>query len=164
MGEKPKLFKPFAKTLMLTLATKVLRGNAIAADDDGTMQTRVLRRVAETLETRAPAFQEEYQHQRRQAEGDGLAGKIRNAILDAVLDGTGDGQAETPSRPSTNGNMTRAEALSILDLDGPVPTTGQIESAYSRLIKRVHPDCGGSNHFAKQANAAREILLGKRRT
>jgi hypothetical protein len=28
------------------------------------------------------------------------------------------------------------------------------------LMKRVHPDLGGSNFFAKQLNEARDLLLG----
>jgi hypothetical protein len=33
-------------------------------------------------------------------------------------------------------------------------------AAHNRLMKRVHPDAGGSNFFAKQLNAARDVLLG----
>jgi hypothetical protein len=56
--EKRSLFKPFAKTLVLTVASKVLRGNSNGADENAGMQARVMRRVAETLETRAPVFHE----------------------------------------------------------------------------------------------------------
>jgi curved DNA-binding protein CbpA len=39
-------------------------------------------------------------------------------------------------------------------------TEQQIRVAYNRLMKRVHPDVGGSDFFAKQLNEARNILLG----
>jgi hypothetical protein len=162
MGDqKPSLFKPFAKTLMLTLAGKVLRGNTNGTDENAGIQGRVMRRVAETLESRAPVFHEEYEDQRRQAESDGLVGRIRNAVLDAVLDGARGEQAEVPPYASTKGKMSRAEALAIFDLQEGA-TRDEILKAHARLIKRVHPDVSGSTLFAKQTNQAREILLGKR--
>jgi hypothetical protein len=161
-NEKHSLFKPFAKTLMLTLASKVLRGNSNGTDENAGIQGRVMRRVAETLETRAPVFHEEYEDERRRAESDGFPGKIRNAVLDAVLEGARDGQAEMPPHPSTNGKMSRAEALAIFDLQEGA-TREDINKAHARLIKRVHPDLSGSTLFATKTNEAREVLLGKRR-
>jgi curved DNA-binding protein CbpA len=49
-------------------------------------------------------------------------------------------------------------ALEILGLkEG--DTEKEIRAAYSRLMKRVHPDVGGSDFFAKQLNDARDVLL-----
>jgi hypothetical protein len=59
------------------------------------------------------------------------------------------------------GKMPSSRALEILELKGGA-TEQEIRAAYSRLMQRVHPDVGGSNFFAKQLNAARDILLGKR--
>ncbi|HBF08561.1 MAG TPA: hypothetical protein DHW71_03640 [Gammaproteobacteria bacterium] len=52
----------------------------------------------------------------------------------------------------------RAEALSILGLKDPV-TSSEINAAYKRLMNKVHPDKGGSAHFATQLNKAKKILL-----
>lgn len=54
--------------------------------------------------------------------------------------------------------MTRVKALTVLGLkDG--ATADEIKAAYSRLMKRVHPDQGGTDHFARQLNEARDYLL-----
>jgi hypothetical protein len=159
--KKPGLWKPFAKTLMLTVATKALRGNTAGVEDGANIQTKMMRRVAETLEARAPVFHDEYQDQRRQAEGKGLVGKIRNAILDAVLDGVGSAPRQDASVPKM-GSMTRAEALDILDLKEGA-TREEIERKFTKIIRQNHPDLGGSTFLAKQLIGARETLLGKTR-
>ncbi|MBP6985085.1 MAG: hypothetical protein KBB83_00680 [Alphaproteobacteria bacterium] len=55
-------------------------------------------------------------------------------------------------------HMTRAEALKILDL-GDSPTKAQIMDAHKRLMKKVHPDTGGSVYLAQKLNAARDMLI-----
>jgi curved DNA-binding protein CbpA len=55
--------------------------------------------------------------------------------------------------------MTRARAFEILELSENA-TRDQVVDAYTRLMKQVHPDKGGSTYFAKQFNEAREVLLG----
>jgi hypothetical protein len=57
-----------------------------------------------------------------------------------------------------SGKMTEAQALEILELK-PGASEQEIRAAYNRLMQRVHPDVGGSNFFAKQLNAARDVLL-----
>jgi len=58
------------------------------------------------------------------------------------------------------GKMRVAQALDILGLaEG--ASEKEIRAAYTRLMKRVHPDVGGSNVFAEQLNAARDVLLGQ---
>jgi TPR repeat protein len=58
---------------------------------------------------------------------------------------------------SKNNGMTRLQALEILDLrDG--ATQEDMRASYKRLMLNVHPDIGGSTYFAKQLNAAREVL------
>ncbi len=37
----------------------------------------------------------------------------------------------------------------------------EMQAAYRKLILMVHPDRGGTTHFAQELNAAKEILLGK---
>lgn len=59
--------------------------------------------------------------------------------------------------------MTADQALEVLGLK-PGATEEEIRTAYNRLMQRVHPDKGGSDYFAKQVNAARDVLLkGKAR-
>jgi hypothetical protein len=57
------------------------------------------------------------------------------------------------------GKMTEAQALEILELKAGA-TEKDIRTAYNRLMLRVHPDMGGTNFFARQLNAARDVLLG----
>jgi curved DNA-binding protein CbpA len=54
--------------------------------------------------------------------------------------------------------MSAAQALEILGIKAGA-TEQEIRTAYSRLMKRVHPDVGGSHFFAKQLNTARDVLL-----
>ena len=55
--------------------------------------------------------------------------------------------------------MDRAEALEILGLDRKA-TKDEIIERYNKLIKKNHPDLGGSEWVTKRLNKARDILLG----
>lgn len=55
-------------------------------------------------------------------------------------------------------NMTREEALSILELSG-TPSDEEIKAAHHRLMMKIHPDQGGSGYFAAKLNQAKDILL-----
>jgi DnaJ-domain-containing protein 1 len=55
--------------------------------------------------------------------------------------------------------MDRDEALEILGLDRKA-TKDEIIERYNKLIKKNHPDLGGSEWITKRINKAREILLG----
>ncbi|HRF44923.1 MAG TPA: DnaJ domain-containing protein [Candidatus Competibacteraceae bacterium] len=68
------------------------------------------------------------------------------------------GYRESPGSP---GMMSQAEAYQILGLS-PGATRVDIQSAYRRLIQRVHPDQGGSAYLAAQLNQARDLLLGSK--
>lgn len=57
--------------------------------------------------------------------------------------------------------MDKEEALEVLGLDT-TATREDIGAAYRRLMQRVHPDQGGSDHFAKILNEARNVLLADR--
>jgi hypothetical protein len=56
--------------------------------------------------------------------------------------------------------MTRAQALEILNLaEG--ASHREILSAYRELIKKVHPDHGGSSYLAAEVNRAKDVLLSE---
>lgn len=58
------------------------------------------------------------------------------------------------------GRMSREEAGSILGVS-PEASAEEVQAAYLRLIRRAHPDQGGTSGLAAQLNAARDTLLGK---
>jgi hypothetical protein len=60
--------------------------------------------------------------------------------------------------PPSNDAMSDSEARAMLGV-GPAATREEIQSAYSRLMRVVHPDHGGAPGLAVQLNLARERLL-----
>jgi flagellar biosynthesis GTPase FlhF len=67
-------------------------------------------------------------------------------------------ERERQRNSSHGGRFSVAQALEILSLNAGA-TEQEIRAAYNRLMKRVHPDVGGSSFFAKQLNEARDLLL-----
>ena len=65
----------------------------------------------------------------------------------------------TPVRTSS-GRMSLEEARSILGV-GPEASADEVQAAYTRLMRTVHPDKGGTSGLAAQLNAARDRLLRK---
>jgi hypothetical protein len=56
--------------------------------------------------------------------------------------------------------LSSSEARRVLELDHRA-SRDEILEAHRRLIRRVHPDAGGSSDLAHRVNAARDILLAE---
>ena len=68
----------------------------------------------------------------------------------------------TISTKAVGSEMSLAEAASMLGV-APDASTDEIKAAYLRLMQRVHPDAGGASGLAAQLNAARDVLLKRKR-
>ena len=79
------------------------------------------------------------------------------ALLLAYLDRVG-GDAEDQAPPAeSDGGMSEAQALRILGLE-PGASVEDVREAYRRLIRRAHPDLGGSSGLAAMINEAKARL------
>jgi hypothetical protein len=56
------------------------------------------------------------------------------------------------------GDLSDPQARAVLGV-GPAAGPQEIRAAYDRLIRRIHPDAGGTDGLAAQLNAARDRLL-----
>jgi hypothetical protein len=76
--------------------------------------------------------------------------------------GSGPG-AGSSSGPSSAGEwrrparMSRQEALQVLGLDESA-TREDVQREYRRLMRKVHPDLGGSSYLAAKINEAKDVL------
>lgn len=66
----------------------------------------------------------------------------------------GEGQSSSSGRAQ---RMTRQEALQVLGLDSSA-TPDDVRREYRRLMKKLHPDLGGSSYLAAKINEARDVL------
>jgi len=91
--------------------------------------------------------------------------RLLEAYLDRRFPGwREDTQTEEPPRSggqSTSNAMTPEEAYQILNLK-PGATPDEIRQAHRALMKKLHPDQGGSTYLAARVNQAKDLLLRRR--
>jgi hypothetical protein len=91
------------------------------------------------------------------------------ALLVAYLDRREPGWSEDAQahaaagrRASSSGKMSEEEAYQILGLQ-PGASADDISRTHRTLMKKLHPDQGGSTYLAARINEAKEILLRRHR-
>lgn len=95
---------------------------------------------------------------------DGESGRLLETYLDRRMPGwrantDPDDDAGLRSPPGA-GAMAEQEAYEILGLQ-PGATLAEIREAHRRLMKRVHPDLGGSDALAARINEAKALLVDR---
>ncbi|NGM37611.1 DnaJ domain-containing protein [Methylobacterium sp. DB0501] len=100
----------------------------------------------------------------RSSDPDGA--RLLEAYLDRRFAGWRvDAQADRDPRPggaAQPGPMSEEEAYQILGLQRGAPLE-EVRRAHRTLMKRLHPDQGGSDYLAARVNAAKDFLLNRHR-
>jgi hypothetical protein len=93
------------------------------------------------------------------------------SLLATYFDGRGPGRREHMqsdadtgfgAAPATGGKMTEQEAYQILGV-APGASMTEISRAHRALMKKLHPDQGGTTYLAARINEAKDVLLRSHR-
>lgn len=95
-------------------------------------------------------------HEECRADADSL--RVMEAYLDRRLNVDWRTARQPPPR-GPRSDMTRAEALAVLGLAEGASDV-EIKAAHRRLIRRTHPDAGGTADLAARINRAKDVLVG----
>jgi hypothetical protein len=90
---------------------------------------------------------------------DRQAAQLFEAFLDRTAPGWNASASEGGQRRSgPSRGMGVEEAYLVLGLN-PGATRDEVQAAHRNLMKRYHPDQGGSNYLASKVNEAKDVLL-----
>lgn len=88
---------------------------------------------------------------------DGQGARLFEAYLNRTFPG-GEGGAAGAGQAASRGAMGVEEAYLVLGLK-PGASRSEIQAAHRNLMKRFHPDQGGSTYLATKVNEAKDVLL-----
>jgi hypothetical protein len=153
---------------------------------------RTQKRTGQVSRVRAPFIEMELDHDSGAMRGTIIAGRLQGQALDATevaalisllaeideesrallmayLDRrepawreNANPDAAAGARPARGGKMTEEEAYQILGLQ-PGASESDIGRAHRSLMKKLHPDQGGSTYLAARVNEAKDTLLRRHR-
>jgi hypothetical protein len=89
---------------------------------------------------------------------DAQGAQLFEAYLDRNFPGWGASGKDSGPRGAPSRGMTVDEAYQVLGLSGGA-TRAEVQSAHRNLMKRFHPDQGGTTYLASQVNEAKDVLL-----
>jgi len=84
---------------------------------------------------------------------------LLETYLDRLHPGWRDEETAPEPPPAPSAAMSREEAWRVLGL-APGAGDAAIRDAHRRLMKKLHPDQGGSDYLAAKINQAKDLLLG----
>jgi DnaJ homolog subfamily C member 19 len=85
-------------------------------------------------------------------------GQLRGRVAGGPPPGTNGAGAHAGAGSGRMARMTQEEALAVLGLN-PGASREDVQREYRRLIKKLHPDLGGSTYLTAKLNEARDVLL-----
>ena len=93
-----------------------------------------------------------------ESRGDADTAALLEAYLDRLHPGWREAERAEERRTTSSAAMSRDEAWRVLGLE---PGAGEtaIRDAHRRLMKKLHPDQGGSSYLAAKINQAKDLLL-----
>jgi hypothetical protein len=89
---------------------------------------------------------------------DAQGAQLFEAYLERKFPGWNTGGEDSGPRAASSRAMTVDEAYLVLGL-GRGATRDDVQAAHRNLMKRFHPDQGGTTYLASQVNEAKDVLL-----
>ena len=163
-------FGPFASSTKSPGGTSHVQTESLEMEldhDSGEMEGMVLKgrfegRVLSSLSNaELTRLLDELRDRDQQAEA------LMEAYLDWRLPGWRDAESEKDKKEESrarsrkpSGHMSVDEAYAVLELKRGA-SEEEITRAHRRMMKKFHPDQGGSTYLASRINAAKDVLLGR---